>query len=166
MSTHITCYTCGCSNLIPWPDTAQPPITPIYCEACKKAVSAQLWRDLEPGEVTQEGDRFFDAYAGKWHYMERTMEVHEDGIFQRPAQWQGIESAPRDGTMILVWAKCPEFYGGPVLSPEVTVGHFDTREGWVSNIWKIAGDGGSSYPIQIEPTRWQPLPEPPRKEEG
>lgn len=58
-------------------------------------------------------------------------------------EWQPIETAPRDGTRILV------FY--PVLDGHIFTAGFEFGT-WQSGIW----DGRRE-----QPTHWMPLPEPP-----
>jgi hypothetical protein len=62
--------------------------------------------------------------------------------------WQPIESAPRDGTRILVWGK---------IFPEHAVA-----------CWRPKGvlmEGWESHPYSecdiVSPTHWMPLPDPP-----
>lgn len=57
-------------------------------------------------------------------------------------QWQQIESAPKDGTEILVW----DGFNRMVSS-------FIEPAGWVS--WSLCAE---------EPTHWMPLPVPPAEE--
>lgn len=61
--------------------------------------------------------------------------------------WRPIETAPKDGLKdILVWKK--GFIGIAVWQPI-----YDRGFGWVTNTG-----------FQVEPTHWQPLPEPPTGE--
>lgn len=68
------------------------------------------------------------------------------------AQWQPIESAPRDGTRVLVCT-------GPVGAFKVRryyVTHWLSRQhDRFGNGWSFDGDGF------INPTHWRPLPPPP-----
>jgi len=71
--------------------------------------------------------------------------------------WQPIETAPKDGTAVLLYKPDEEMMGSYTL-----VGFWDKQ--WCN--W--AGDGDAlvyfSYLYQKEyghPTHWQPLPEPP-----
>lgn len=57
-------------------------------------------------------------------------------------EWQPIETAPRDGTWILVYVN------GTVTNAFFYLGHWD--------------DG--DYFSRMEPTHWMPLPEPPDEE--
>lgn len=94
--------------------------------------------------------------------------------------WQAIETAPKDGTTVLLY--CPQGDGSPGSTHRVTVGEWcsdpggtteyrdaqgryigqddrDGFEGWVS--W----DGGFSEDTMM-PTHWQPLPPPPQEQGG
>ncbi len=63
-------------------------------------------------------------------------------------QWQPIETAPKDGTEILVY-----------VEGDMTVAH------WCAYIstpqWRDAGDMGLSGMTDVEPSHWMPLPEAP-----
>ena len=60
--------------------------------------------------------------------------------------WQPIETAPRDGTEILIWEKEFEAF---------SVGCFLGDEPF----WY-----GFTYKDRVNPTHWMPLPEPPEEE--
>ena len=63
------------------------------------------------------------------------------------SEWKGIETAPKDGTRVIV--NDPKSPG----AGEVTVGSYDPDdERW-------GDDAARGFPIY--PTHWQPLPEPP-----
>jgi Protein of unknown function (DUF551) len=68
-------------------------------------------------------------------------------------QWQPIETAPKDGTVIwTLWNGVNNKTGEP--SRYYNAAHFDNEGGdW----WDTGGD----YVID-EPTHWMPLPEPPK----
>ncbi|MCA0276314.1 MAG: hypothetical protein LCH86_09935 [Proteobacteria bacterium] len=75
--------------------------------------------------------------------------------------WQPIETAPKDGTVVILY--CPQGDGNPGSTYRVTVGNWwssqddqEPWEGWVS--W----DGGFSEDTMM-PTLWQPLPAPPSR---
>jgi hypothetical protein len=72
--------------------------------------------------------------------------------------WQPIESAPKDGTEVLLFEFLPHH------EPMVRVGYWeengtDLHSGadGISG-WSLVGEG---YIGEIEPTHWMPLPEPP-----
>lgn len=62
-------------------------------------------------------------------------------------RWQPIDTAPRDGTKILVW------------HPQVQGIALDRQAGAAVDEWKH-GKWWRSYPAQ-QPTHWMPLPGPP-----
>ena len=66
-------------------------------------------------------------------------------------EWQGMESAPKDGTEILLW--CGQWVCGrgsnDTLDPE------RSEAGWTFDV---------HWPGMIEPTAWQPLPVAPTKD--
>jgi hypothetical protein len=78
--------------------------------------------------------------------------------------WQTMESAPRDGTTIMMW------HGRSGLRDRCVVGAFDAKaeHPWrfLDNPFRLTGlkhDGeGMCNAFLTEPTHWRPLPEPPR----
>ena len=95
-------------------------------------------------------------------------------------EWQPIETAPRDGTAVLLWLSedidryyvaehraprlCIGFWGSPELS-------FSPGEMWCSveakeEVWgmggELTGPMSSTECISVSPTHWMPLPEPPK----
>ena len=70
--------------------------------------------------------------------------VHAVDQGEEMSEWQPIETAPRDGTEILLFAR------GPYKDDYRGVGQWSgQRNDW---FWNFA----------IRPTHWMPLPEPPR----
>lgn len=69
----------------------------------------------------------------------------------REAEWQPIETAPRDGTAVLVWLR--EYKG---------------RDRFTSYVAQFDGYSWVSVPGKYTwaPTHWQPLPPPPARREG
>lgn len=68
--------------------------------------------------------------------------------------WQPIETAPKDGTRILI------FQGGLEWSREVQIGWWDsggTRSGWSASSY----EDGHILNEKQAPTHWMPLPSPP-----
>lgn len=91
------------------------------------------------------------------------------------AEWRDIESAPRDGTDIILGAWGQTFRGEPVPD-RVTVGHWTSEEECRRQIGDCGGecrcpeydydeptwiswDGG--FTAENPPNGWQPLPSPP-----
>jgi hypothetical protein len=68
---------------------------------------------------------------------------HEVGTVQT---WQAIETAPRDGSKILLWARIDK----PAdATSSVMIGLFDISFGWITDVTPIV------------PTHWMPLPNAP-----
>lgn len=75
------------------------------------------------------------------------------------SEWQDIETAPRDGTVVLLWA---EDAAGPVEMAWDPEG-FNPLASLRKGIW--VGYGGQltwSEDRGAGPTHWMPLPEPPK----
>lgn len=84
-----------------------------------------------------------------------------------PAAWQGMDSAPKDGTWVLLFN--PDYY-------EHEWNDFQGRyigmmwvARWIPHTWANEPRGHwesyySGIPPDGEPTHWQPLPPPPAKE--
>jgi hypothetical protein len=71
------------------------------------------------------------------------------------ADWQPIETAPKDGTRILLWD-----------TDEVVIAKWDDismggAEGWQITVVNMLS-GLKHYEAAFNPTHWMPLPEPPR----
>ena len=75
--------------------------------------------------------------------------------------WLPIESAPRDGTRVVLWsAKYGTEVGWFAEWDDFTIGKQETS-GWAMN-WN--SEFGHPDEEVISPTHWQPLPEPPVSE--
>lgn len=70
------------------------------------------------------------------------------------SEWMPIETAPKDGQLIVVWAIEPGDYG---YTPDTTV---VTVARWGYGGWRPTR-GGGRYDNGIQPTHWLPLPAPP-----
>jgi hypothetical protein len=73
--------------------------------------------------------------------------------------WQPIETAPRDGTDVLLYVPRPSRYPELIYPPIQCVGHWrdDLADGW----WRLSYVEGYEYDTELNnyhPTHWQPLP--------
>lgn len=81
--------------------------------------------------------------------------------------WRPIETAPKDGTAILLFGgendanhtpSVPHpLSGGPVVGLWSTYGWYEGGGEWITTFF----DGGMATVAREEPTHWMPLPEPP-----
>ena len=79
----------------------------------------------------------------------------------KPPPWQPIETAPKDGTEVLVFGK---WFGeiaksAPDAKPEMHVAKF-----YEHGVWNITG--GDTYASWVKATHWMPLPTPPEMRDG
>lgn len=77
----------------------------------------------------------------------------------RPAQdgWQPIETAPKDGTPVLLWIEFFCASGGPMEGVRPMMATcWNHGDGWY---------GGPSQVPGFSPTHWRPLPAPPQQSE-
>jgi hypothetical protein len=101
--------------------------------------------------------KYFSCGSTEWYWpgharylFERNDDCYERQIAALQAelakrQWQPIETAPKDGTDILVWDGRERF----------VVFYYRGASHWLMNC-------GSTC-IEINPTHWQPIPEPPKE---
>lgn len=73
---------------------------------------------------------------------------------ERSDGWLPIESAPKDGTPVMLFSPCDPFF-----NDGANVG---TGMVWVSGGWRDTGGWRGDYGHD-EPTHWQPLPDPPKE---
>lgn len=71
-------------------------------------------------------------------------------------KWQPIESAPRDGTPVLVWRGPTDIFVAHYVSPVDVFGPDDSDD-YVKRWWSTDGQDLTG-PM---PSHWTPLPEPP-----
>lgn len=68
--------------------------------------------------------------------------------------WQPIDSAPKDGTAVLLWARDLRFPGNVAVAQYIT----DDIE-W----WHVTDGKFGPWPLRgPSPTHWMPLPGPPK----
>lgn len=65
--------------------------------------------------------------------------------------WQPIETAPKDGTEVLLWGRCER--DGQFFAYDCNVGWYDDGS--------IGDKGWTARDLPIEPSHWMPLPKPP-----
>lgn len=76
--------------------------------------------------------------------------------------WQPIETAPKDGTAVLVWCDESDSKADPHFDVAAYVAYFGSDNGWYSDVgseWH--GDWSRD---RIFPSFWMHLPPPPQKE--
>ena len=66
-------------------------------------------------------------------------------------KWQPIETAPKDGTPLLLFARSKS-----ADAPVRVVGWFIGTMGWIESAF------APNSPVGIVPFKWMPLPEPPQ----
>ena len=111
-------------------------------QAQNHRLMTQLGEEIaESDELVKQRDDFTQQLAEQRAEIERLK-----------CQWQPIETAPRDGTYILLgWF----LEGGGGGHPEVAFWH-STKQLWCSS--RLLNAEG-----YYSPTHWQPLPEPPKE---
>lgn len=85
-------------------------------------------------------------YEPLWPTLEALITLARRGL---ASQWQPIETAPKDGTRILVYRKGAKRY------PLVSVDSFESVKWPWPPCWYHS-------PSDEQPTHWMPLPEPPK----
>lgn len=73
--------------------------------------------------------------------------------------WQSIETAPKDGTVIRV--HCAELLDEDFNKHGSTEAFWQDTEGWKAALWD--SDNDAWYAEIIQPTHWMPLPDPPKR---
>jgi hypothetical protein len=71
-------------------------------------------------------------------------------------EWRPIETAPKDGTAILIWPTKREFNQRNDNLISYVVRWNDREQGWI----EAEGEEYDSF----SPTHWMPLPEPPTED--
>lgn len=73
--------------------------------------------------------------------------------------WQPIETAPKDGTEVLLGGVSTPFANG-VNPAWVDIGSFEER-GYCGSCWYSSATDRDGDRLDCDPTHWMPLPEPP-----
>lgn len=78
-------------------------------------------------------------------------------------EWQQIETAPRDGSQVLLYGLWAGEVSGPIIDPRVDIGFWNGGESDYAGTdwWQIVT--GDAYACWLKPTHWMPLPEPPKE---
>ena len=91
--------------------------------------------------------------------------------------WQTIDSAPRDGTPILIFEPDAGWAGNPresympqsaLANKEYSYSRNDPRLQWYDDrrfsigYWRPWGGWGNRNSAEVRPTHWTPLPSPPK----
>jgi hypothetical protein len=125
-------------------DALKPIATP---QAHSKSEYKRLKAQVETAmEIIQRGvDLMTDEQLGKWKGVRSFLEQQTDDYLPESPQdgWQPIETAPTDGTRVLLFAKWP--FCHIELSSWIGAPH---------NYWREN--------INSKFTHWSPLPEPPQ----
>lgn len=70
-------------------------------------------------------------------------------------KWQPIETAPKDGTVVLIY-HCDKFHS---CFNKILMAHY-SKESTFKDMWELYRSSGTEK--YHEPTHWMPLPEPPK----
>lgn len=108
------------------------------------------------------GQIAYEQYGSRWDIQLASMKEVWEGVAKAVAavvraesQWQPIETAPRDGTDVLIYV--PYYPDGA----RIETGWFSSKGYWESYSRLYAGEHHSPL-CRLQPTHWQPLPEPPK----
>lgn len=127
------------------------------------------YRMLEVGEIIQEGDQFFYRESGSsiiWREVFASIGMNvlpNGGKFRRPIApespelpngWRSMDSAPKDGSWILVW------YPNRKRS-EIARWESDKYRKKPKPYWHTAFTWGVIDNRNNPPSHWQPLPKGP-----
>lgn len=119
-------------------------------------------RNIGDDRVWISGDRHYDYVSdyngdGSIEYVRADLAARDQGM----TGWQPIETAPKDGTEVLLLVKrragipWRQLVGHFMEGGHCIEDHPPIDEGWY--FWT-----GLSFDKPSEPTHWMPLPEPPK----
>lgn len=80
--------------------------------------------------------------------------------------WQPIETAPRDGTWVLLTGGLIDYGWYEDTQPQCVAGHFASLMPAPEGRWQFAWYDGGYLGEYEQPTHWMPLPAPPQAPEG
>lgn len=77
-------------------------------------------------------------------------------------EWQPIETAPKDGTIVLLWGEWAGEINGQSGIDTMDIGSFiDGKSDYDGDDWWLLVTG-DAYACWMRPTHWMPLPPPPK----
>ena len=141
-----------------------PRVTSVSSEMKAKFIGEFSW-----SESLEDYDNAIIEYIVPWWVCKEIfhrMAQHWISAATQPAPiptgWQPIETAPKDGTAIIVGAGCYPVQPSTVIwvsDPSVSA----CAPGWFINYKSktMFGESIALFPIDYDPTHWQPLPLPP-----
>lgn len=74
--------------------------------------------------------------------------------------WQPIDTAPKDGTIVLVYGLWAGEIGGKDKTPGRYIANWVPSSDYQGYHWLV--DGTDAYAAWVKATHWMPLPEPPQ----
>lgn len=109
--------------------------------------------EIEVGQADLEAaDLAFNVWDNTNELALAFARHRQAAIKERDAQivaWLPIETAPKDGTLVLLWQK-----GHPQFVGEYVIDRWWTEAEWANDCERLR-------PPECDPTHWQPLPPPP-----
>lgn len=76
--------------------------------------------------------------------------------------WQPIETAPKDGTPVLLYGEWAGEIWGVFDEPSMEVGLYAGSGDYARQGFLWAATGGDAYATWCKPSHWMPLPAPPK----
>lgn len=76
-------------------------------------------------------------------------------------RWREIESAPKNGDSVLLWATAAGEISGPSEVAAMSIGFYSGPGDYPEYEWME--DGGDAYAVWLNPTHWMPLPAEPQE---
>lgn len=152
-----------CSMRVPAEET-DPDLVLADCLAEIKRLRAAKWQPVEVSDTDEDAyviDRLGHLLAEiaivvngpeptgtRWSYHDLPKKV-QDRLFSKNIEWQPIETAPKDGTTVLLWdgIETTGYWKDYTFSP---------------GCWQLALTGAYAQDADLDnPTHWAPLPNAP-----
>jgi len=125
-------------------------------EIKRQAQQAQKWLDEKAQGLTGDEHGVMHTYLDRIECAEKLIAASE--LLQQQ-QWQPIDSAPRDGSLVAVILEGTDKLVTQIPYKETHCVFFHSNEGWLS---AYAMDTIENQYYKI--TAWQPLPQPPKEQ--